>query len=537
LRSTTRSPARGSASRVFASTAAAALYMVTVTPAGAADVVVSPRKAQQRIDGFGASSAWTAQNMQTTRASDPDLAFSPDTGVGLSLLRVRIAPDGSCLETATAQQAQARGAKVWATPWSPRADWKSNGDVNNGGTLLPVHYDDWASTLVGFVLAMRAAGVDIVGVSAQNEPNMKPPVAYESCQYSPAELADFIGNHLAPAFKSADLRTAAGDPVRIIAPEPVGWSDLPAFYSGISASPAALAAVGTYATHEYDGTPSAYPGIGTLWQTETDVPTMLAPGPDPTMATGLWVARSVFKGLVTAQLSAWHYWWLYPRSDDNGGLWDAAGQPTKRLFALGNYAKFVRPGYYRVAATAYPADGVEVSAFAETPASAAPSGKVVIVALNETASAVSQTFRFDGVSANAWAAWVTSDTKDCLTEADPPTFDPSQVSYALAPKSVTTLRGTITGFGEVLDAAAGNTAIAAPPSESPSRPGSGLSCSAARRADRTETWNPAVFAGLAIALVARRRRSRGAETRSRRRAIDVAPAGPARVLDVRAAAT
>ncbi|HEY5321408.1 MAG TPA: hypothetical protein VIK58_01200, partial [Caldimonas sp.] len=36
----------------------------------------------QRIDGFGASSAWTANNLSDTLA---DQFFSPDVGIGLSL--------------------------------------------------------------------------------------------------------------------------------------------------------------------------------------------------------------------------------------------------------------------------------------------------------------------------------------------------------------------------------------------------------------------------------------------------------------------
>src|SRR5450432_788023 len=133
----------------------------------AADAVVRPARTHQRITGFGASSAWTAPDLSD---ADADLLFSTDSGVGLSLLRVRIAPDGSCLELATAQKAQARGAKVWATPWSPPAAWKSNGDVNNGGSLLPAHASDWAQSLVGFVTMMKAQGVDITALSAQNEP-------------------------------------------------------------------------------------------------------------------------------------------------------------------------------------------------------------------------------------------------------------------------------------------------------------------------------------------------------------------------------
>ena len=93
-------------------------------PANAGDAIVHPNQREQVIDGFGASSAWTAPDMGDAGA---DLTFSTDPavgGAGLSLLRVRIAPDGTCGEIATAQEAIARGATVWATPWSPPPNTK-----------------------------------------------------------------------------------------------------------------------------------------------------------------------------------------------------------------------------------------------------------------------------------------------------------------------------------------------------------------------------------------------------------------------------
>src|SRR6185503_20447043 len=52
-----------------------------------------------RIDGFGASSAWTANNISDALA---DQFFSPDTGIGLSLLRIQIKPTGTTAEMGTA---------------------------------------------------------------------------------------------------------------------------------------------------------------------------------------------------------------------------------------------------------------------------------------------------------------------------------------------------------------------------------------------------------------------------------------------------
>jgi glucuronoarabinoxylan endo-1,4-beta-xylanase len=398
--------------------------------ARAEDAVVRPARVAQRITGFGASSAWTAPDLTDAEA---DLLFSPDSGIGLSLLRVRIAPDGTCAEVATAQQAQARGAQVWATPWSPPAAWKSNGDVNNGGTLLPAHADDWANSLASFVGTMQAQGVNLIGLSAQNEPTMK--VNYESCVYTAASLADFMTHHLRPALDSAGLS------LPIIAPETVGWSDLPSFSAAILADPSATAAVGVFATHSYNGSPAASTAIAQagkeLWQTEVYDQNAADPG----INSALFTALNINAALVRGNVTAWHYWWIKPRGDtpaDNSALWDQNNLPSKRLYALGNFSRFVRPGFNRVEVPLSPAAGIALSAFADP-----VSNQLVIVAINQNAAAVTQTFSFDGVSTTAWQSWVTSPDSD-LAPGDT-IADSTVLSYTFAPQSITTLRGSITG--------------------------------------------------------------------------------------------
>jgi glucuronoarabinoxylan endo-1,4-beta-xylanase len=402
----------------------------------AADAVVRPTRVDQRITGFGASSAWTAPSLSD---ADADLLFSTDSGIGLSLLRVRIAPDGSCAEVSTAQQAQARGAQVWATPWSPPAAWKSNDNVNEGGTLLPEHADDWANSLVGFVSMMQAQGVTITGLSAQNEPTMM--VSYESCEYTAPALADFTANHLRPALD------AAGSSVPIVAPETVGWTDLPTFSSAILTDPNAAAAVGIFATHAYNGAPFDSADITEagkeLWQTE-----VYDKGPvDAGIGSALFVALSINAALVRGNVSAWHYWWIKPDGaslPDNSALWDqVSGLPAKRLYALGNFSRFVRPGFYRVEVPLSPTPGLSLSAFTD------PSSKaLVVVAVNQTGSTLSQRFLFDGVSTGSWQTWVTS--ADSNLTAGAAIADGASVSYAFAPESVTTLQGLITGVGPAI---------------------------------------------------------------------------------------
>ena len=77
----------------------------------------------QRIDGFGASSAFL---VRTWTSAEADLFFSTNTGIGLSLLRNQIQPPATTNAVAFASTseigmklAQARGARIWSAPCSP----------------------------------------------------------------------------------------------------------------------------------------------------------------------------------------------------------------------------------------------------------------------------------------------------------------------------------------------------------------------------------------------------------------------------------
>src|ERR1043166_2242478 len=81
------------------------------------DVIADFTDVHQRIDGFGASDR---KNPLLTDA-DADLFFSPTNGIGLSILRASIDPNGGYINGyySNATKAAARGAIVWAAPWTP----------------------------------------------------------------------------------------------------------------------------------------------------------------------------------------------------------------------------------------------------------------------------------------------------------------------------------------------------------------------------------------------------------------------------------
>jgi glucuronoarabinoxylan endo-1,4-beta-xylanase len=393
--------------------------------ASSGDVTVDLTAERQRISGFGASTAWGS----TMSDADADLLWSTTRGAGLSLHRIRIAPDGTTSETGIAKLAQARGATVWATPWSPSAEFKSNRNVVMG-TLTDG--PGWAARLAKFVTDMKKEGVSIYAVSAQNEPDAN--VDYESCVYTGASMASFIGGAMGPAV------TATG--ARIVAPESQNWCGFLGLADPIMNDPKAASYVSIIATHEYGCADAAHlvpyaKGAAAgkeFWQTEIYD---LEAAADPGMGSGLRVYRLIHDALTAANMNAWHYWWVYPAGNDNGALWDkGTNAPSKRLFVMGNFSRFVRPGYRRVATSGSAPGGVLLSAY-RNPAD----GAVVVVAANTGDAPAALSLFVPGTPACSFTPWVTS-ASESLAQKAPVAVGNARVTYALPAKSVTTLVGS-----------------------------------------------------------------------------------------------
>lgn len=386
---------------------------------------------RQTITGFGASSAWTAPNIDDALA---DELFSVDR-IGLSLLRMRISPSGTTSEVGTAQKAQARGAIVWAAPWSPPGEWKTSGTDNNGGSLLPQYYPDWATRLAEFVRSLEDEGVHLTALSSQNEPDYV--AEWETCVWEPTELATFVGEHLVPALE------AQGVSPRLLAPESSGWDDVARYGETLLRHPSASPAIGIVATHSYgNSAPYAYASpvaMGKeLWMTEWSDPTG---GPvDSGMSSGLVVARAIHENLTVAEVNAWHYWWLVDRDDTppSRGALLSEGVVTRRAYVTGQYSRFVRPGSRRIRlSTGTPQTSVRVSAFLRETGT-----DLAIVAINESEAPAVQSFDFFGAEVGGLVPYVTND--DVTLEEQPPIEAGFSASYELSPRSVTTFVGTVT---------------------------------------------------------------------------------------------
>jgi glucuronoarabinoxylan endo-1,4-beta-xylanase len=391
----------------------------------------------QRIDGFGASSAFSGRTWSTNTAN---IFFSTnDVGtnicLGLSLLRSEIQPGatGSVSEIGLMQLASARGARIWSTPWSPQASFKDNNNLV-GGNFVSANNQAYASQLANYAVIMKNVyGVNIYAVSIQNEPDAN--VNYISCHWTSQQFHDFVTN-LFNAFQASNVTA------KIMMPESENWADPSGFATVTMADPNSAADVSIFANHNYvannmvgDQTPPSpfsYPGKA-LWETEVAT---IGDAPDGGIANAMYWAGRIHAFLTVANVNAWHYWWLITGNGDNEGLMLQGDIPTKRMYVVGQYSRFVRPGYYRINAGAG-GSSLLVSAYKDT-----NSQNFAIVAVNTNTSVnVNQTFtlnNFSGVS-NV-TPWITSASSSLAMQSAVPVSG-SSFTYTIPAQSVVTFVG------------------------------------------------------------------------------------------------
>ena len=358
---------------------------------------------QQTIDGFGASASFhQARNLQTfpkkAQAKVLDLLFSTQSGAGLSITR-NIVGDGGVIEDGRLwgkpfngptpsiepsqgvwnwkgdeeqiwfmRQAMRRGCtRHLSTVWSPPAWMKDNASVIHGGRVKPEFYRAYAEYLSAYVRGYKHHhGIDIYAVSPTNEPDINQ--TYSSCLWSGEELRVLVRDHIAPVFARDRVRA------KLLLGEHSHWIEAP--FAPSLADPGAVGRVDICGSHAYTDRgfgaiayrigdfPLARAAGKPIWQTE-----VAEFGPnDTSIDEALFWAQLLHTHLVENQVSAWFYWWAVAYGSRRGSLIDLDLEKkqyttAKRLFAIGNYSRFVRPGFRRVASQSQPWPGLWLSAF------------------------------------------------------------------------------------------------------------------------------------------------------------------------------
>jgi len=362
-----------------------------------ATVNIDLNTTHQTIRGFGGMNfpRWIG----TLTNAQVDTAFGNGPGqIGFTIMRIDVPPRSYQWsgEVSAAVRAKSHGAIILATPWSPPASMKTNGSLIRG-ELKTDSYDDYADYLSDFANYMSSNGASLYAISIQNEPDWLPD--YESCGWSPLQMRTFLNNN------------ASVIPTKVLAPETCHYkSD---YVSAVASSPEC----DIIGVHLYGGRIIYYSGKE-YWQTEhlvldTNYPAVLATGKE-------------IHDCMTANMSA-YIWWYIRRFY---GPMDESGNITKRGYVMSQYAKFVRPGYTRVSATASPSFRVYVTAYKS-------GDTLVIVAINQNSSSRSVTFSLSGGSVSSYTKYVTSSSDNVSNQGWVGSTN------TLAANSINTFVGTI----------------------------------------------------------------------------------------------
>jgi glucuronoarabinoxylan endo-1,4-beta-xylanase len=407
--------------------------------------VVDWDNVHQRIDGFGACSAWRS----TWTQAQADMFFSTKSGSGatldgktnfsyngvdLSFLRSRIVPGGTTVENTIMQMAQSNGATVWSTPWSPAAQF-TTGDSVDGSDINPNDYQAYADQLAGYVVNMKSQyGVTIYAISVQNEPADSE--SYESCVWTPQQIHDFVP-YLAGALAASNVAST-----KIIVAEDQHWETN--YYATTMNDPAVATNVSIVACHDYSGSPpndipAALPLYdntnAALWETETAELSGVGPF-NGSIADAMYWAGRIHLFMLGAGVNAWHYWWLISENADNEGLTDTNGYPALRMYVLGQYSRFVRPNDYRIDLANYNSYAVLATAYKDP-----VSNNFAIVVANTNTTATNQLFYLTNFTATSVTPWITSSNLS-LAAQSPVTVSNSSFSYVIPAMSMVTFVGS-----------------------------------------------------------------------------------------------
>ncbi|RZM18495.1 MAG: glucan endo-1,6-beta-glucosidase, partial [Pedobacter sp.] len=193
-------------------------------------ITVDENNTYQSMDGFGFTltqgSAQVIKGLATTQQNNLLNELFGSNGIGISAIRISIGAsdlstysysyrDGASFSLAGPDltdlipmikkiQAINPGIKILATPWSAPRWMKTNGSWI-GGSLNANNYGDYATYFLDYLNAMRAQGIEIWGITPQNEPEN--PHSEPSMLMTANEQLNFINNHLGPRIRNAGYQT------------------------------------------------------------------------------------------------------------------------------------------------------------------------------------------------------------------------------------------------------------------------------------------------------------------------------------------
>ena len=265
-------------------------------------------------------------------------------------------------------------ASVWSPPadlkWACTFSWagdesatRSPGSVTtkNGGTLNPNRYAEYADWLKTNIQNYKIAGVDLYGLSLQNELMFTEP--YNSCTYTTTWYNELV-NSVVPKIKAVfpNVRIFGSENMLEMEGKDGNW---PVFYhSGIKNNAITASNIDVLAVHGYsDGiAPSTGSALAKMWTNHTEqftTPmnkeawmTETSGYTDSWEATpskpgALNLALDIHAALFYGNISAWVWWQGSQGTMDEFSL--MSGTTTGKKYSVSkHYYRYIRPGAVRI---------------------------------------------------------------------------------------------------------------------------------------------------------------------------------------------
>jgi O-glycosyl hydrolase len=330
-------------------------------------------------------------------------------------------------------------------------DW-SRPDI--WGRLRRDKYEDYADLLADYVKNFETnMGAPLNILSIQNEPNWK--VEYESCYWDGIDLRDFL-NIVAQRFPAKGIALGNSGGLGIMIPEFENFNvNFDEMIKPSLDSPEAQRILTHIALHQYNGAfdptdragAKPFPEIlatgKRFWQTEVS-----GSGPHLPRGVGienaLYYARMIHFDFTLVEMNAFLFWWLW-RNDDvenfTGSLINVINGntlvPAKRLYAMGQFSRFIRPGWRRIESDTEPREMVYSSAYRNP-----DTNEIVIVLINDRLATFSFNLELADASFTRLDSWRTSATENMAPLGRQRTSGNS-ANVTLPPKSITTFYGLV----------------------------------------------------------------------------------------------
>ncbi len=381
-------------------------------------ILLNPQAKAQTIEGFGAAGAWWAQDVggwqDEKRKRVADLLFDRESGIGLSFYRYNIGGGdeeniqdtwrrAETFETAPGKYDWTRDANaIWmlraarergvehyvafvnSPPARMTVSGLTTGEKDGKSNLKPEMYAEFSQYMVDVVRHLREQeNIPVHWLSPINEPqwNWSDKNGQEGCHYDPDEvlaltrilLRTLQENRLdvqLSLFESGEWKSSAPY-IEKLASDPQVWEALPhlsihSYWSTRTDKERFMKEMQTHSTGK------------SLWMSEW---TEMQEGRDQGMDSALLMAGVIHDDLTVADVTSWQYWIALSKYHYRDGLiyvdpLDQDVLETKRLWVLGNYSRFIRPGFVRLE-TQNASEHLLVSAYCS-----ADNQRWVIVAVN-----------------------------------------------------------------------------------------------------------------------------------------------------------